>query len=564
MYLNMLVPVPSAPGRLTYRKKDSGTYVEYLIENIYDPSVKYARPKRKAIGKLSEATPAMMQPNENFRRYFPEIGLPEELEESQRSSCLRIGSYIVIRHVIEEYHLREILGEYFDAKDVGLFLDFAAYTIVTEGNVAQYYPDYAYNHPLFTQGMKMYSDSKLCDFFQEITDDQSIGFLNSWNESRDHRERTYISYDATNKNSQAGDVEFVEFGHPKVDVGKPVFNYSIGYDVNNREPLFYEYYPGSINDVSQLQLMVAKAQGLGYRRIGFILDRGYFSRANIEFMDSCGYNFVIMVKGMADLVKDLILSVKGTFETKRVGYIHQYHTYGTTVKKKLFETDEKDRYFHIYYRATKEAAEIEEMEKRLEKMDAYLTRHRNEVIKEVGPGIEKYYITHIDEKSGVLVYHEEKFKVIEDEQALAGYFVIITSEKMTAKEALELYKSRDASEKLFRGDKSYLRNGSMRTHSNEATSAKIFIEFVALIIWSRIYCRLKDELRELDSKPNFMTVPAALSELEKIEMTRQLDGEYRLDHAVTKNQKTILKAFGLDAENVKYRAKEISRELSRA
>lgn len=37
-----------------------------------------------------------------------------------------------------------------------------------------------------------------------------------------------------------------------------------------------------------------------------------------------------------------------------------------------------------------------------------------------------------------------------------------------------------------------------------------------------------------------MTVPAAIKELEKIELTRQADNVYRLDHAVTKTQKNIL------------------------
>ena len=50
-------------------------------------------------------------------------------------------------------------------------------------------------------------------------------------------------------------------------------------------------------------------------------------------------------------------------------------------------------------------------------------------------------------------------------------------------------------------------------------------------------------------------------ELDKIEMARQLDGVYRLDHAVTAKQKTILKAFGLTDTNVNYRAQEISRHL---
>lgn len=42
-------------------------------------------------------------------------------------------------------------------------------------------------------------------------------------------------------------------------------------------PLIYKEYPGSIIDVSQLQLMLEKAEGYGYKCVGFILDRGYFS-----------------------------------------------------------------------------------------------------------------------------------------------------------------------------------------------------------------------------------------------------------------------------------------------
>ncbi len=114
------------------------------------------------------------------------------------------------------------------------------------------------NHPLFTQDMKIYSDSTVSDFLHSITQDQSAGFLNEWNGTRNHREKIYISYDSTNKNSQAGDVEIVEYGKARVDMRFPVFNYAVGYNVNNREPLFYEKYPGSIVDISQLKLMPNK------------------------------------------------------------------------------------------------------------------------------------------------------------------------------------------------------------------------------------------------------------------------------------------------------------------
>lgn len=106
----------------------------------------------------------------------------------------------------------------------------------------------------------------------------------------------------------------VEFGHPKDDQGKEIFNYSIAYDRNNREPLFYEAYPGSIVDVSQLQYTLDKAKGYGYKRIGFILDRGYFSKDNICFMDDNGYDFIIMVKGMKALVSEIVLGQRGVLK----------------------------------------------------------------------------------------------------------------------------------------------------------------------------------------------------------------------------------------------------------
>lgn len=352
-----------------------------------------------------------MIPNENYLKYFPDEDLPEINERTKRNSALRIGTWPVVRKFIEEYNFSEILSKYINKKDLGLVLDLAAYGIICENNAGQYYPDYAYNHPLFSNDMHIYSDSKVSDLLQDMTIEMSAGFLNDWNAKRDHRERIYISYDSTNKNCQAGDLEIVEYGHPKVDMGTPIFNYAIAYDTENKEPLFYEEYSGSINDVSQLEFMIGKAAGYGY-------------------------NFIIMVKGMNKLVNSLILEVKGTFENKWAQHIDEYDVYGTTIKRKLYETDSRERYFHLF-----------------------------------------------------------------------------------------------------------------------------LMEFLALIIRNKMYNCLKEERLKLDSRPNYMTVPAAIRELEKIEMVRLTDNKYRLDHAVTATQKTILKAFGMDAALVKHYAEEISNIL---
>ena len=53
------------------------------------------------------------------------------------------------------------------------------------------------------------------------------------------------------------------------------------------------------------------------------------------------------------------------------------------------------------------------------------------------------------EDDGTIICARERTEVIQEEIDLCGYFVIVTSKQMTAEEALELYKSRDVSEKLF-------------------------------------------------------------------------------------------------------------------
>ena len=145
MYLDFLVKVPTVKGKITRRKKSNVVYIEYEYDRVYDPSRKYTFPKRVTIGKLSDTDPELMKPNQNFLKYFPDAELPESKNRTSRSSCLRVGTYFVLRKIIEECSLNDILGKYFGSRDMGLFLDLAVYSIIAENNAAQYYPDYTYN-----------------------------------------------------------------------------------------------------------------------------------------------------------------------------------------------------------------------------------------------------------------------------------------------------------------------------------------------------------------------------------------------------------------------------------
>ena len=161
MYLNTTVKIPVIKGKIITKKKGNVTYILYQYDSEYNQEKQYAVPKRAIVGKVSGDDSTMMVPNEKFQIYFPDAEIPEELPFAYRSCCLKIGSCIIIQKVIDEYTLRPMLAKRF-GDDTGLILDLVAYLVVEEENAGQYYPDYAFTHPLFSEKMKIYSDSKVC------------------------------------------------------------------------------------------------------------------------------------------------------------------------------------------------------------------------------------------------------------------------------------------------------------------------------------------------------------------------------------------------------------------
>ncbi|MGM9787559.1 MAG: transposase [Candidatus Cryptobacteroides sp.] len=552
------VRIPDAPGKITFKRKGGSVYVLYEYERVYNREKKYNVPKRAIIGVMCPGDEGCMFPNDAYYEYFDDTP-PELWPDVERCGTVKAGAFMVIEAVVEEYGLRPMLERHF-GKDAGLVLDLAAYSIVTEDNAAQHYPSYAYQHPLFSDGMGIASDEKICRFLKSVTPDMRAGFLYDWNSGRNGGRRIYISYDSTNKNCQAGDIDFAEFGKPKTDNGKEIVNLSIAYDETNSVPLYYEEYPGSINDMAQFQSFVDKLEGMGYKDLGLVLDRGYFSEENVSYADGKGYSLVIMMKGCRSLVASVIDEVYGTFEKDRRCYIPQYSLYGTTVRRKVFPSDTKERLVHVYYGTGRMDAESSKLNSRLGRLSAYLSSVTG---RPLSPTEEmKGYYKMFFGKKGELVSFEEDIEATNAALRRCGYFCIVTTDEMSAKDALLLYKNRDASEKLFLADKSFLGARTMRVQSGASADTKFFIEFIALIIRSRIYSLIKELSVSIGKRLNYFNVPSFLDELEKIELLRLPDGMYRLDHAITKTQRQMLSAFGISEEDAKAALSGYSAALS--
>ena len=523
------------PERTVIIKGRSGSYV-YLTQRVkYSPELKQTRPVRVAIGKLNEE--GKLIPNRNYFEIFPY----EQNEPGDKADFVIAGPHFVADKISAGNGLKELLETIFK-DDSDKILDIATYMMMSENNVMQYFEDYGYNHTLFSA--ENFDDNAIGRLFKKIKVKDIDLFIRSWVHMHVEKQ-IYIAYDSTNMNSAAGNLELAEYGHAKDRDELPQVNLSIGYNQTDQVPLFYELFPGSIIDNTECEKMMERARQYGCREIGFILDRGYFSLRNIRYFEKHNYDYILMTKGNAKFIQEAAEEAGAVLKNGYSNYMQGYELYGMTVEKDLFNTGKKE-YVHVYYNGIEAEKEKITINNRFNKMDEELEKKKEKKIKKAEDvkSYEKYYRLGFDE-NGYFMNYQRKDNEIMKLINKAGYFAIVTSKKMSAEEALETYRDRDAVEKIFRMEKTYLGNDVFRVHSEEKLESKVFVSFIALIIRNEIYQSLK-ELYKTNRKE--YTVPKVLKDYERLGVTKLADEKYHIRYRLTNKQKKILKALGATEE----------------
>lgn len=523
------------------RNKNTDTEYVYFTESVqYSSELKASRPKRVAIGKLN--ADGDLIPNKNYERIFGKLVLEEP---SSRADLVSVGPQFIVSKIIENNELKSILDSIFE-KDANKILDVATYMMMSENNIMQYFENYGYNHTLFNE--KNFTDNTISNLLNRLKIKDIDTFIKAW-VNVNQRKDIYIAYDSTNMNSVASGIELKEYGHAKDNSDLPQINMSLGYSQNDQVPLFYELYPGSIIDNTECQKMVDRARHYGCEDVGFILDRGYFSKSNIRYFEDNHFNYIIMAKSNANFIKEIIEEYGPRLKFSDSHYLENTSLYGITSVVELFGTGKK-QYVHLYYNGVQAEHDKLMLQERWNKMDQSLEEKKAKKLKrkEDLRRYEKFYKLKFDEYGYFLNYHrkESEFKKLMNQ---VGFFSIITSQDMSAIEALNAYRDRDAIEKIFRMEKSYLGNDVFRVHTNERLESKVFVSFIGLVIRNEIYQKMKP-LYQKNRKE--YTVPKVLRELDRLSITKMSDEKYHIRYQLTKTQKKILKAF--DATEKEYMA----------
>ncbi|MDR0751956.1 MAG: IS1634 family transposase [Christensenellaceae bacterium] len=508
--------------------KKTGAKYLYVSEGYWDKEKKQSRNKQICLGRIDDVTGEVI-PSGRAKRD------PNKIMNAVKSNITKasnriIGPIRLLDKLANDLGLVQILLQIFGSEICNYLLSLVFY-LVLKGKPLSLCDTFAdsYEHP--------YNDTitnqKTSEVLSKITTDNFQSFFISWFNTLSEDE--YFYHDITSISSYSKNNTFVECGYNQDNEKLPQINLAVIFGRRSGLPVCFRVLPGSVNDVSTLETTLKSLFFIDQYKMTFVMDRDFNSMKNICELFNHHHHFILATSSTRIWIKELILAKEeGLVATKNFYYIDQDGIYMQTYKQNL---DKHRCYLHIYFNDVRRSIDFTNF---LIELSEYKKKLENKLIKLTDiDNYKRYFVIEDTPKKGIKVdYNEEEIELVRSN--LAGYFCILTSEKMTALEALTIYRNKDAVEKCFDDCKNELDLFRLRIQSDNPLSGKLFIHFIASIIYSQIR-----NIKNQNSNLKNLGVEEILTKLETISVTKYTG---RYDSVTTKigaKQREILEAFNV-------------------
>ena len=501
---------------LAYYKNKNGTTYVYDSVSYWDKDKQQSRSKRTCIGKLDD------DGNIVYSKRFDK-DVPEAVPKAKRGPVpavhtrrLFYGATYLLDQIGDKLGITADLKECFPAQwrqilsityflileDTGALLRFEKW-----GNL--------HRHP-FGEDIPSQRSTEL---FQSINEEAKNRFLQLQGKRRIENE--FLAYDTTSISSYSETLKQVQYGKNKEDDKLPQFNLALVYGQETNLPYYYRKLAGNIPDVSTLKTLLADLDDLGFGKLKVILDRGFYSEANINALYKDHLKFLIAASTSLNFVKKALEQVYDELDLYKY-YDENHHLYATTVQtewdyteerpyKKDVIADKRRIYVHLFYNADRAAADRAALEERITSLWHELMENRT--VPEHANQYKKYFIVRDTPKRGREVIVKDE--TLKKARRYYGYFALISNIKMDAITALETYRNRDLAEKAFGNIKDRLNLRRALASSEQGLNGKLFVAFVALIYLS--YIKHQMQINNLYSKNTMQQVFDKLDVIECFE-----------------------------------------------
>lgn len=538
---------------ITFLTRKNITYVYFTVEKKYLKEKGFNQNKRVCIGKLDQTNKNYFYPNETYIQYFGMQNITLKENKNKFSRTLSFGTKMVVEKIFEKLNLDLILTKVFPEK-ANLIKSLVCYYLENQNSAIQLYEKWARKNALFTENID--SNSTFSRLFNEIiTSNKTNEFLYLWNQEfskNSFNNDIIMSLDTTNFNTYSSSIPLAEYGKPKVDEGLKQIN--LAYIINNETsiPLYYQLFPGSVIDQSQCKELVTKAKEFDYKNITLVMDRGFYSANNINFLLKNQYKYIIMAKSRNKILTELLESVREKIKNRSEYYLEEFMNFGIKLKAKVI--GQQEQHIYIYYNDEIAQAKRGAFNLKVKKFKEQAI-NSNLDLETVQKMYDACLDVFVDENNQRNARIKQEVQQIEYDNA--GFVVLVSNIDADLEFILRQYKKRDVVEKAFSILKSTLDFNKFYSASGETIESKIFVSFLAIIVRAHISFKLKPFL----NINTFHTVNTIIAEFTKLEVTK-INKAYVQSYALTKTQKTIFEYLEISEKDMNNCIKIINKMLS--
>ena len=389
-----------------------------------------------------------------------------------------------------------------------------------------------HRHPA---GTKLTSQ-RISELLVSISEDDRQRFQSLW--LKKIMEHDYLCHDITSISSYAQSNEYIRYGYNRDREKLPQLNLALLFGQKSRLPAYYRRMQGNISDVATLRNTISTLDFLGTDKIHLILDRGFYSKANIDEMLHYRHHFTIVVPSGNKWVEKYMDEHYEIIELPR-----NYHSiegseplYAVTILHK-WGSKRRRTYLHLYYNATQAAREFDNFTNQLLQYKSELDSGQRITAHE--EMYERYFIVNQTPKRGLSVKYNDE-AIMQYRKRYAGFFCILSTTFKDPMEALEVYRDKDVVENSFDDLKNQMDMKRLRVHSAKAMDSRIFLQFLALILLSHI--------RKIAKSSKTIKSMGTREIMEHLESITKITYEGRYGSVVSETspaQREILSAFGI-------------------
>jgi len=513
-YLNIVIIITM----FKYEQTINGTIYVYEVTSYWDKKKQQARQKRVCTGKKDPKT----------GEFFPSKSC------RQARDCRDFGNYYLLKTIADRIGLTKILTEVYP--DIWNELLTCIFYEISERKPL--YLCGTWSESTQTPGNTILSSPRISELLQNLgaRDRDRMEFFTEWAKHR--AEEEYLAFDITSISSYSKLIKYLEYGYNRDGEQLPQINLGMLFGETSLLPIFYSIHQGSIRDIRTLKNMITFAEHMEIKKIRFIMDKGFYSEANIREMLKNLVKFAISVPFTTLLAKSLVDKVRKTITAPSNSFaINGDIIYATRCSIKQFDASLNA---FIYYNERSFLDAKESLLKRIMGLELELSEKKKLPRNFIHPC--QKYLTIRNSKKGLIIRRNEH--AIAEHLRYSGYLVIISNDLTDVCETLHTYRSKDTVERAFDNLKNELDLKRLRVHSELAMTGRVFLCFLSLILHSWIDRRMKE--MKLYKK---WTQEEVMCELKRLKIIELSDNKTIMTE-ISKNQSKLFKVFQIPSPTI--------------